>query len=77
VQERGMTIAKLAYLTSPDPGRYVLNFQPVGTEELIQIEVGPDSFRNILSDGVSLMLRQSFHRVPVTQNKDVEHERAG
>lgn len=70
-----MTIAKIAYLTSPDPGRYVLNFQPFGSEELIQIEVGPDSFRNILTDGVSLMLRQSFHRVPITQAASAQNER--
>jgi hypothetical protein len=58
-------IAKIAYLTSPDPGRYVLNFQPFGSTELIQIEVGTDSFRNILVDGITLTLRQSFIRVPV------------
>ena len=60
-------IAKLAYLTTPDPGRYLLNFQPFGSEELISIEVGPDQMRNILTDGVSLMLRQSFHRIPVKE----------
>ena len=69
--------AKLAYLTTPDPGRYMLNFQPFGSDELISIEVGPDQMRNILSDGVSLMLRQSFHRIPLTPTKDEEHERAG
>ena len=58
--------AKIAYLTNPDAGRYVLNFQAFGSEELISIEVGPDQMRNILADGVSLMLRQSFIRVPVT-----------
>ena len=61
--------AKLAYLTTPEAGRYMLNFQLFGSEELISIEVGPDQMRNILSDGVSLMLRQSFHRVPVTQTE--------
>ena len=67
-------IAKIAYLTSPDPGRYVLNFQAFGSEELISIEVGADSFRNILADGVSHMLRNSFHRVPVTQaTEDAQH----
>ena len=60
-------IAKIAYLTTPDPGRYLLNFQPFGSEELISIEVGPDQMRNILTDGVSLMLRQSFHRIPVKE----------
>jgi hypothetical protein len=61
-----MTIGKIAYLTSPAEGRYLLNFQAFGSEELIQIEVAPESFRNILSDGVRLMLHSSFHRVPVT-----------
>jgi len=68
-------IAKIAYLTTPDPGRYMLNFQLFGSDELISIEVGPDQMRNILSDGVSLMLRQSFHRVPITQIER-EHERS-
>ena len=68
-------ISKLAYLTSPESGRYILNFQPFGSEELISIEVGPDQMRNILTDGVSLMLRQSFHRVPVTPTEGT-HERA-
>jgi hypothetical protein len=63
-------IAKIAYLTTPDAGRYMLNFQAFGSEELISIEVGPDQMRNILTDGVTLMLRQSFHRVPV--NKQTE-----
>lgn len=72
-----MTIAKLAYLTSPDPGRYVLNFQPFGTDELTSIEIGPDQMRNILVDGVTLMLRQSFHRVPLTQTEGAAHERSG
>jgi hypothetical protein len=62
-------ISKLAYLTTPAAGRYMLNFQLFGSDELISIEVGPDQMRNILSDGVSLMLRQSFHRVPVTADE--------
>jgi len=72
--EDAALIAKLAYLTTPAPGSYMLNFQAFGSEELITIEVGPDQMRNILTDGVTLMLRQSFHRVPVSQTKDVEHE---
>ncbi len=65
-------IAKLAYLTSPSEGRYILNFQPFGSEELIQIDVAPESFRNILSDGVRLMLNSSFHRVPVTPRETLQ-----
>ena len=60
-------IAKLAYLTSPSDGRYILNFQLFGTSELIQIEVTPELFKNILSDGVRLMLNSSFHRVPINR----------
>lgn len=71
-----MSIAKLAWLTSPDAGRYVLNFQLFGSEDLIQIELGPDHMRNILSDGVPLMLRQSFHRVPVTTNTESANVRS-
>ena len=62
-------ISKLAYLTTPAPGRYMLHFQSFDSDELISIEVAPEQMRNILSDGVSLMLRQSFHRVPITQTE--------
>jgi hypothetical protein len=65
-----MSIARLAYLTSPAAGRYVLNYQLFGSEELVRVELGPDHMRNILSDGVPLMLRQSFHRVPVAASED-------
>ena len=70
-------ISKIAYLVSPDPGRYILNFQAFGSDQLISIEVAPDQMRNILSDGVALMLRQSFHRVPSTQTDGSAHERTG
>lgn len=70
-------IAKLAYLVTPDPGRYVLNFQPFGSDELVSIEVAPDQLRNILISGVSIMLQNSLHRVPVTQTESAKHERAG
>ena len=62
-------IAKLAYLTTPGPGRYMLNMQPFGSDDLISIEVSPEQMRNILIEGVALMLRQSFHRVPFTTNQ--------
>jgi hypothetical protein len=70
-------LAKLAYLTSPAAGRYVLNYQLVGSDEIVRVELGPDHMRNILSDGVPLMLRQSFHRVPVDTNQENADERAG
>ena len=49
-------IARIAYLTSPDAGRYVVNYQPFGTDELVSVELSSDQLRNILVSGVSLML---------------------
>jgi hypothetical protein len=63
-------IGKLAYLTSPAAGRYVVNVQAFGSDELMSIEISPEQMRNILLDGITLMLRQSFHRVPVTTNTE-------
>ena len=57
-------ISKITYLTSPGEGRYVMNFQTFGSDDLVSIEIAPDQMRNILIDGMTLMLRQSFHRVP-------------
>ncbi len=64
-------ISKILYLTSPDPGRYILNAQLFGSDELIKIEVPADQLRNVLVDGVTLMLRNSFHRVPVPETKQI------
>jgi hypothetical protein len=72
-----MSIAKLAYLTSPAPGRYIANFQVFGSDDLMSIEIAPEQMRNILVDGVTLMLRQSFHRVPITSNEENANERYG
>ena len=58
-------IAKLAWLDTAEPGRYIMSFQPFGSEELIVIEVSADHMRNILIDGMHTMLRNSFHRVPL------------
>jgi hypothetical protein len=69
-----MTIAKLAYLTSPEVGRYVLNLQPFGAEGVMIIEIGPDQMRNILIDGITLWLRNSLHRVPLTTNSEEANE---
>ena len=71
-----MTIARIAYLTSPSEGRFTLNYQPFGTDQLTSIEIGPDQMRNILVDGVTLMLRQSFVRVPISQTTESNSDRA-
>jgi hypothetical protein len=56
-------ISKIAYLTSPDPGRYIFNFQPFGSDVLTSVEIAPDQMRNILNDGITHWLRNSLHRV--------------
>jgi hypothetical protein len=72
-----MSIAKIAYLTSPGEGRYVANFQVFGSDDLMSIEIGPDQMRNILIDGITLMLRQSFHRVPIIKPEETANGPAG
>ena len=69
-------IAKIAYLTTPAPGRYMLNFQPFGSDELISIEIAKAHLVNILIDGTASALRedQYLNRVPVTPTER-EHER--
>jgi hypothetical protein len=52
-------IAKLAYLTTPAPGRYVLNIQLFGSDELMRFEIAKAHLVNILIDGASLALRES------------------
>ncbi len=67
-------IAQYAYLTSPSEGRYVFNYKPFGSDDVTQVELDPDQLRNILSTGVPLMLRQSFHRVPVETRETLKDE---
>ncbi len=62
-------IAKLAYLTTPFPGRFIINIQTFGTGETFQYEISKHHLANILIDGTALVLRETSHQ------KD-EHERA-
>lgn len=50
-------IAKLAYLTTPGPGRYMLNIQTFGSDELLSFEIERAHLANILIDGTALALR--------------------
>jgi hypothetical protein len=68
-------IAKLAYLTTPSPGRYILNFQAFGSDELISIEIGKDQLVNILIDGNESALRDYQFSNPTTP-AGREHERS-
>lgn len=64
-----MTIAKIAYLTTPGPNRFILNLQPFGSDELQSFEITKAHLINILLDGTALALRES-NRVPETFNKE-------
>jgi hypothetical protein len=66
-----MTTARLAYLTSPSPSRYVLNIQPAGEEGCQRFEISRAHLSNILIDGVALALRETCStRVPVTASPE-------
>jgi hypothetical protein len=69
-----MTIAKLAYLTSPAPGRYLLNIQPYGSDELLRFEIAQAHLANIVITGTSLAL-QVNNRVPVNTTQENADER--
>ncbi len=60
-------IAKLAYLTTPFPGRFIINIQTFGTGETFQYEISKHHLANILIDGTALVLRE-------TSNQKDEHE---
>lgn len=66
-------IAKLAFLTSPAPNRYLLNIQKFGSDVTEQIEISEGHLANIIVDGASFALRKN--RVQPTQTENA-HERA-
>jgi hypothetical protein len=64
-------IAKIAYLTTPAPDRFVLNIQPFGSDDILRFEISRAHLANILIDGTSLALRDnSIHRVQPTTNQE-------
>jgi hypothetical protein len=70
-------IAKIAYLTTPAPDRFVLNIQPFGSDDILRFEISRAHLANILIDGTSLALRDnSIHRVQPTTNTENANERA-
>jgi hypothetical protein len=70
-------IAKLAYLTTPAPGRHLLNIQLFGSDELLRIEIARHHLVNILVDGTTTVLRedQFLNRLSPSQT-GIEHERS-
>lgn len=66
-----MTVAKLAYVTTPHPDRYVLNLQVFGSGEFMQIEIARTHLANIVADGANLLLREScLNRVSTTSTTE-------
>jgi hypothetical protein len=53
----------LLYLTSPAPGRFVVNLQPEGWSDAMQYEVSEDQLGNFVGAYLALK-RQSSNRVP-------------
>jgi hypothetical protein len=68
-------IAKLAYLTSPAPGRYMLNIQPFGSDDLLRFEIAQCHLANIVVDGAAFALRES-NRVPNNTTQESANVRA-
>lgn len=70
-------IAKIAYLTTPAPGKFVLNIQPEGTHDIVRYEISKAHLANIVIDGASLALRDQFNsnRVPPIPTESATNER--
>ena len=60
-------IAKIAFLTTPGPGRFVINIQAFGCEEVQQFEISKHHLANILIDGTALALRETSTSVPLKE----------
>lgn len=69
-------IARIAYLTSPKPGCYVICFQEEGFDDLRFLEISEGHLANIVIDGASFALRK-LNRVPDLQTESAANERAG
>ena len=63
-------IAKIAFLTTPGPNRFVLNIQIFGCDDVQQFEISKHHLANIVIDGCALALRETSTRVPITQAED-------
>ena len=60
--------AKLAYLTTPAPGVFVLNLQREGSLDVELYEISRAHLANIIIDGAALSLREN--RVPATASHE-------
>lgn len=71
-------IAKIAYLTSPAPGVFLLNYQLEGNHDISRVEISRAHLANILIDGTALALRENYsvNRVPFTQTENADERAA-
>jgi hypothetical protein len=67
-------IARLAYLTTPAPGVFVLNIQPEGQEGIQRFEISKAHLANILISGTAVALREpsrtAFQSTPTENAHD-------
>lgn len=65
-------IARLAYLTSPAPDRYILNIQRSDGGALEQIEISEAHLGHIVADGAHYAFRKQYHPNRVPETKQTE-----
>ena len=54
-----MTIkARIAYLTSPKRGVYVLKYQPEDSDQEVSVEISKGQLRGVITTGADLALRE-------------------
>lgn len=69
--------ARIAYLTSPAPNIFVLNYQEEGKEGIERVEITKAHLANIVIDGASYALREASKTAfPETQTERThDHDR--
>ena len=55
-----MTVARLAYLTTPAHGVFVLNIQPEDSDDVLRFEISKAHLANVIIDGTALALRDEI-----------------
>jgi hypothetical protein len=64
-------MVRLAFLTSPEPGKYYLNIQINEADAPRQFEIEDFHLANIVADGAHYLLRKSvLSRVPIKPVKE-------
>lgn len=77
--QKPVPVAKLAYLTQPGPGKFVLNLQLPWDVEVRRVEISRAQLGNILVDGAAMAFRDHQQSVrlgaesfdPVVPDEDV------